>query len=167
MVALAVLLALLLIATVTDVTRHKIYNWTTYPGIAAGCALNLFETGRSGLQESLAGFLVCGLVMLFCFVLFDMGGGDVKLIAMIGSFLGVRQGVEAMLWTFVLGGVAGLALVIWRIGFWHIVTKTIEHLKLVLRAKSWVPLTREERQPLRRWLLSDSKQTKLIPGERI
>ena len=36
MVSTLTLLVLTAIAAYTDATRHKIYNWTTYPGIIAG-----------------------------------------------------------------------------------------------------------------------------------
>jgi prepilin peptidase CpaA len=147
-----VLLALLAIATVTDVRRHRIDNWNTYPGILAGFALNWIERGGAGLEDSLAGFAVCGAILLVCFVLFQIGGGDVKLMAMIGAYLGLHQGVEALLWTFVLGSAAGVAVLIWQIGFLRIIRKTFEHLRYIVRARSWIPLTDEERAPLRRTL---------------
>jgi prepilin peptidase CpaA len=152
MVAIVILLGLLLVATFTDVARYKIYNWTTYPGILAGFAVNLLPWDWPGLKDSLVGFCVCGTIMLVCFVLFNLGGGDVKLIAMMGAFLGLQQGIEAMLWTFVLGGVLGTAFLIWQIGLVRIISKNVQHILLVLRAKSWVPLTEEEREPLRRRL---------------
>ncbi len=46
--------------------------------------------------------------MLVLFVFFRIGGGDVKLLAMLGAFLGLEQGIETLLWTFVLGGAVGL-----------------------------------------------------------
>src|SRR5690606_1594695 len=100
---MVLLLILLLIAAVTDVTVNRIYNWNTYPGIAAAFALHGWSSGWEGVRFSLEGFLACGVVMLLCFVVSDIGGGDVKLIAMIGAFLGVQAGIEALLWTFVLG----------------------------------------------------------------
>lgn len=152
MVIYGVLLAFLAVATYTDVREHKIYNWNTYPGIVAGLVLRAALFGWAGLETGLLGFLVCGFVMLFCFVLFNVGGGDVKLIAMMGAFLGLEKGIEAMLWTFVLGGVAGVAMVIWRFGFLNILANTCKHLRLVFKARSWVRLTEEEREPLQRWL---------------
>jgi prepilin peptidase CpaA len=152
LVVTVLLLALLAIATVTDVRRHKIYNWNTYPGILAGFAVNGLEAGWPGLEDSLVGFAACFGIMLLCFVLFNIGGGDVKLIAMMGAFLGLRQGIEAMLWTFVLGSIAGVAILVWKIGAWRILSKGVHHLRLVVRARSWISLTDEERQPLRRWL---------------
>ena len=148
----AILLAFLLVATYTDLREHKIYNWNTYPGILAGLILNAAQNGWDGAVQSALGFLVCGFVMLLCFVLFNVGGGDVKLIAMMGAFLGLEQGVEGMLWTFVLGAVMGTAIVIWRLGFLSILRNTLQHLRLVLRARGWVSLTKEERRPLERWL---------------
>ena len=152
MISTFLLPALLLVAAVTDVRRHKIYNWNTYPGILAGMVLSAAEPRGIGIGASLAGVLVCGGVMLVCFVLFNMGGGDVKLVAMMGAFLGVERGIEAMLWTFVLGGIMGTALLIWRIGLVRIAMQSVRHLRLVFRSKGWVPLTEEEREPLQRWL---------------
>jgi prepilin peptidase CpaA len=157
MTALLVLLTLLLVAAVTDSARHQIYNWNTYPGMLAGLILNDFGLGVlgigwDGLQASAVGFLACGLIMLVAFVFFDMGGGDVKLVAMMGAFLGVEAGIEALLWTFSIGFVFGVALIIWQIGIVNIVRKTWQHVGLVLKARGWIPLTTQERQPLQRSL---------------
>lgn len=146
------LLAFLAVATVTDVRGHRIYNWTTYPGIVAGLVLNAALGGWAGLEESGLGLLVCGFVMLVCFVLFNVGGGDVKLIAMLGAFLGLERGITAMLWTFVLGAVMGMVILIWQFGFLSLAARAWRHLRLVVRARSWIPLSEEERRPLKRWL---------------
>lgn len=146
------LLIFLAVAAVTDIREHKIYNWNTYPGMVLGAVFNGGASGWPGLQDSLTGFALCGLIMVFCFVLFNIGGGDVKLIAMMGAFLGVENGIEAMLWTFILGSLMGIAILIWKLGLLHILAKTFQHLKIVLTAKGWIPPTDEERQPLQRWL---------------
>ena len=147
------LFLLLLIASFTDATRHKIYNWTTYPGIAGGLLIAAATNGLPGFQDSLAGLLACGAIMLLCFVLFDMGGGDLKLVAMMGAFLGLHRGIEAMLWTFVLGAILGVAVLIWEVGGLQLSRQTAQYLKLAAKARTVLPLTEEERQPLRRWLL--------------
>jgi prepilin peptidase CpaA len=150
-VSTVLLLVLTAIATATDLAYHKIYNWTTYPGIVAGLAVNLLEHGwdePGGLRDSLFGFALCGTVMLVAFVFFNIGGGDVKLMAMQGAFLGVERGIEALLWTFVLGGVVGLSILIWRVGVFKLVTGTVRHVLLSLRVVSWVPLTEDERKQL-------------------
>ena len=147
-----VLLAFLSVAAVTDLRGHKIYNWNTYTGILAGLMLNAALDGWTAFEDSGLGFLVCGFVMLVCFVLFNVGGGDVKLIAMMGAFLGLQRGIEAMLWTFVLGAVMGCVILIWQFGFLSILVGVWKHLRLMLRVRGWISLTEEERQPLKRWL---------------
>jgi len=146
------LLAFVFVAAVTDIARHKIYNWNTYTGIVVGLIAHLVVGGWPGLEESIVGFVVCGLLMLVCFVLFNIGGGDVKLIAMMGAFLGLEKGIEATLWTFVLGGIVGVACWIWQVGFLNLAKQTLQHLILIVKAKGMIPLSEEEQKPLRRQL---------------
>jgi Flp pilus assembly protein protease CpaA len=83
-------------------------------------------------------------------VFFELGGGDLKLLTMVGAFLGWQCGLEALLWTFVLAGVAGLASVVWQIGAIAILQRVFRQLQVMWRAKGYVPLTDQDRQPLRR-----------------
>ena len=154
-ITLSTVLLLLLTATaaVTDVVYHKIYNWTTYPGIILALAVNFLQNGWDGdypgLFDSLKGLALCGGLMLVSFVLFNVGGGDLKLLAMIGAFLGPEKGLEALLWTFVLGAAAGVAVLIWRVGFFRLVAGAVRHVLLSLRLVSWLPLSEAEREKLR------------------
>lgn len=151
-VRLAVLVLLTLVAAVTDLTRHKIYNWLTYPGMLLGLLLNGLESGWPGVEDALTGWAVCGGILVVCLVLFNIGGGDVKLVAMLGAFLGLHQGIEAMLWTFVIGGALGVCVVIWQVGAWRLLAGTIRHLYLVVRLARWIPPDPHERQILQRVL---------------
>lgn len=164
MLATVLLLGLVLTAAVTDLLWHKIYNWTTYSGILTALGLSavgslLPESAGVGpsrlewlgwmpLAQSLGGFAACGLVMLVCFVLFKIGGGDVKLIAMLGAFLGPERGLEAMLWTFVLGACMGIAILIWRVGAVRLIARGVRQVLWTLRLGHWSPLTEEERAML-------------------
>ena len=48
------------------------------------------------------------LVILPCYVLRIMGAGDVKLMAMIGAFLGVTDTLHAVIYSVFMGGIAAL-----------------------------------------------------------
>jgi prepilin peptidase CpaA len=146
------MLALTAVATVTDVRRQKIYNWTTYPGILLGLGLQWLDGGWPAAEDGLWGLLACGGLMLACFVFFpDLGGGDVKLIAMLGTGLGVSDGILAMLWTFVIGFFAGLAMLIWRVGAVALVRDTVQRLReaIVLRGRLQPA---DPQSPVKRWL---------------
>ncbi len=167
MLSTACLLVFLSVATVTDVRSHTIYNWTVYPGILLALAISLVATvaGRDMIQgtaldvawfgtpdvwSALSGFFSCGSIMLVCYVFFPggLGGGDVKLLAMIGAFLGVGEGLEVMLWTFVLGGCLGLAMLVWQVGVFQLATRLATRVKSVVTSRTWLPLTDQEREPL-------------------
>ena len=164
MLATVLLLGFVLVAAVTDLRRHEIYNWTTYPGILAALCLNgvgdlmlvatdvdhrqLVALGWIGVAESCFGLLACGLLMLVCFVMLKIGGGDVKLIAMLGAFLGLEQGITAMLWTFVLGGCMGLIVLIWRVGPVRLIVGMFQYMACTLRLGRWSPLAGQQRAQL-------------------
>jgi len=149
---LATLVILLLVATITDICRKMIFNWNTYPGILLGFGLRWIGEGQPGLEDSVKGFAVCGGLMLICFVLFALGGGDLKLMAMMGAFLGFERGVEALLWTLVLGGIFGTVAIVWQVGFVNIVIQVGTQLARMWKARGWVPLDAEARQPLQQTL---------------
>jgi prepilin peptidase CpaA len=141
MLATIVLVTLVLIAALTDATRRTIYNWTTYSGILAGLGLALIGSlwswaappsaerwqpliGWLPLGDAVTGFLLCGGVMVLCFVFFPVGGGDVKLLTMIGALAGLETGLKVLLWTLIFGGCVGLTILIWRIGAVTLVKRT-------------------------------------------
>jgi prepilin peptidase CpaA len=160
----ALVVAFTLVAALTDLRWHKIYNWTTYPGILTALAINAVGSGTGlaqqpdqpwsrwigwiGLADSAAGFAACGFLMVVLFVFFRIGGGDVKLLAMLGAFLGLERGIEALLWTFVLGGAVGLTVLIWRVGLWTLLARSFRHAWSTLRFGHLSSLTEEERQQL-------------------
>jgi prepilin peptidase CpaA len=168
MLSTLLLLVPLSVATVTDVRSHMIYNWTVYPGLALALVLSAVATmlGKDMVQgtasdvrwygivdfpSAVGGLLTCGLVMLVCYVFFPggIGGGDVKLLAMIGAFLGTWQGLEAMLWTFVFGGCLGLITWVWQVGAVQLVRQLWRRARSMVQAGGWLPLTSDEREPLR------------------
>lgn len=163
----ALLFALLAVATVTDLRYGKIYNWTTYPGILLALAgsgaarlLGLDSNPPSGtgtplwgfvpIEDSVLGCLACGAVMILCYVLLPGGGGgDIKLIAMVGAFLGLYDGLEAMLWTFVIGACMAVVVLIWRTGLFSLLRLAARYAAGVVRLRTLHPLSEEERAPLK------------------
>jgi Flp pilus assembly protein protease CpaA len=143
-----VVLILVAIAAWTDLRERKLYNWNTYSGMLIGLAIHALPGSPIALTDSLAGWLGCGLLMLLCFVWMPVGGGDVKLLAMIGAGLGLEDGLNALLWTCTLGAISALAVVIWQVGAWTLLKGTVYRAALLIRAKGWVPWTTEQRQVL-------------------
>lgn len=114
-----VLIALLVAAAVIDYRSYRIPNWLTVGGMVFGLLYNAVVPApvQPGILWALGG-LGLGLVMLLpLYALRIMGAGDVKLMAMVGAFLGVSGTLSAVLFTFIAGGIAALAFALWHRAF--------------------------------------------------
>jgi leader peptidase (prepilin peptidase) / N-methyltransferase len=110
-VVAAALLAALLAITVIDLEHQIIPDVISLPGILAGFLANL-ATGRVSWVESLIGAVVgAGLFVVIAVVgswwagQEAMGGGDIKLAAMLGSFLGWKALAISIFISTVIGGI--------------------------------------------------------------
>ncbi|MBM3270539.1 MAG: prepilin peptidase [Candidatus Sericytochromatia bacterium] len=111
------LVPILLVASYTDWRWQKIFNWLTFPAILAGFAVSatagalsggLGGAGRQALS-SLQGFGFLALIFLVMALLGGMKGGDLKLMAAVGAWLGWPLSVQALLYVAICGGVFALA----------------------------------------------------------
>lgn len=103
----AVLVVLLIIITYTDLKRMEIDNEPIVFGLWFIAMFSLAGLNAITVKESIVGFLVCGV--LFTLLAFGgMGGGDIKLMAMIGFFLGWKLSVLVMMLAFCIGAIVGI-----------------------------------------------------------
>jgi leader peptidase (prepilin peptidase)/N-methyltransferase len=113
----AVFLAMLLAITVIDLEHQIIPDVISLPGIVAGFVANL-ATARVPWLESLLGILIGGGIFwiiaeasVFFMGQEGMGGGDIKLGAMLGAFLGWKVVLLSIFLSVVVGGALALALI--------------------------------------------------------
>jgi prepilin peptidase CpaA len=124
------------IAAWTDWRSGRIYNALTLPGMLIGVAGRTWLEGSPGGADALGGWFAVGGLMVVALALFPhVGGGDVKLMAMLGAMLGLERGLEALLWTCTVAVVQVLAILTWKAGAWN-----------ACRA-IWVSLTRRGPSP--------------------
>ena len=108
--AAAAVFSLILVAIFFIDLEHQIVpNALTYPGLLLGLILAVPQDriGNALLTAAGAGafFLLIAIISRG-----GMGGGDIKLAAMMGAFLGWRAVAVALLLAFTLGAVVGLLL---------------------------------------------------------
>src|SRR5262245_34127265 len=114
---IAILMANLALASVYDLLTRRIPNWLTLPGTLAGLSLNWWVSGYDGLLTGFWGLTVGFFLLFFFYLLGGMGGGDVKLLALVGSFLGPRLAFYAFVWMALSGGVLAVGSLIYKRAF--------------------------------------------------
>jgi len=105
----------LIIISFHDLEHGLIPDIITLPGMAAGLAVSLFLSIK--FLDSLIGLLVGGGLFLLIAVIWKggMGGGDVKLGAFVGLFLGWKYTLLAIFIAFFAGAVVGIALILAKV----------------------------------------------------
>jgi len=106
----SILLLALIIAVVTDLKTRKIYDKLTVPVALIGITLNGVFFGFSGLKNSVIGWVV-GVAI---FMLFGLGGGDVKLMGAVGALKGWLFTLTSIMYIGIAGGIFVIIYLIWK-----------------------------------------------------
>lgn len=118
--ALFILCSSLVVITFIDIDHQIIPDSISIPGIAVGFAFSFFLP-HPGWRDSLIGLVAGGgslLLVAYGYQLLTgkdgMGGGDVKLLAMMGAFLGWRSVLFIVFAASLVGSVTGVSLMVAR-----------------------------------------------------
>jgi prepilin peptidase CpaA len=135
----AILLALLAMAAYTDVRSYRIPNWLTGFGLLAGLLLSVWNV-RHPMQELMLAFggIALGLFALLpLYLIRILGAGDVKLMAMVGAFLGLPGTLHALAFVLVTGGLVAIAFALGR----RVGRQVVENLKQITASMALAALT--------------------------
>ena len=117
--AYALLTSMLVVIALIDLDHQIIPNYITLPGMVVGLGLSVGILPLplllgSSLLASLTGLLAGGL-LFYAVALISrggMGGGDIKLIAMIGAFLGWQGAFFTIFVAALTGSLVGITLML-------------------------------------------------------
>lgn len=121
----------------TDLATRKIYNWLTFPTMAIGIGVNWYLNGiytgfqHIGAVESLCGWLVALIIMLFPNPGKKMHFGDVKMMIAVGALFGITKFLVCMFFFSITYGIVSCALILKAIpreqikGFWLLLKSLI------------------------------------------
>lgn len=108
------LAGILVIAAITDIHSHRVPNWLVLGGILFGTTYNTIYPLAFGdtILASIAGIGVGLLLFLPLYALRTMGAGDVKLLAMVGAFVGPGATLRVAVLSIIAGGVLAILFVL-------------------------------------------------------
>lgn len=106
--AIGVCLAIVALSAIWDLASQRMPNVLTLGGIALGIALRVSlgytDAGMTGALRGLgwafAGMAICAILPIISYARGEIGGGDVKLFAAIGTLCGPVLGYNAEAWTY-------------------------------------------------------------------
>jgi len=134
-----------------DTATRRIPNLLTYPAIVFGLALNAFAPllldlvgageitiflGATGPRDGLLGFGLCASIGLVSFLVRGLGGGDVKLLGVLGAMLGLSAVLPVLFNTLIVAAVVG-------IGNWIIRGTLIARLRVLAQRSLAAVMTRD------------------------
>lgn len=104
--------ALLCVACYTDTTRRIIPNGLTLPMLCCGLLYGWFRMpGLEGLAFACKGGMIGGALLLLPYTKGWTGGGDLKLLAALGSWIGLFAVISVFCYGTIVGGfMAGIHL---------------------------------------------------------
>lgn len=118
MTSLVFLVGLLAAAVYFDFRYHRIPNALTLGGALAGLVFVVqADASWQTLALSAGGAAIGTLLFLPLYAFGKMGGGDVKLLGMVGVFVGPVGVFWAAMWSLIAGGALA---VLWLIGAWGV-----------------------------------------------
>jgi prepilin peptidase CpaA len=97
-----------LVAAIFDLRQGRIPNALTLPLLGIGLIIVTWLGGLAALAESAGACALMALPYVLLFIFVGGGAGDAKLMGAIGSWLGFRYGLLALICVIIAGG--GLAL---------------------------------------------------------
>lgn len=108
----AMLSSLLIVVTVIDLERQEIPDELIIFGLIAGLLFNIYNI-KTDMIPGIMGFVLGGGVFLIIAMLTNgaMGGGDIKLMAVLGLFFGWKIIILISIIAFIIGAVISLILI--------------------------------------------------------
>ena len=97
-----------------DLRNRRIPNYLTFGSAALAIAYAIVTAGWAGLGMALAGWTVGIVLFIPFFLLRGMGGGDVKLLAALGAWVGPAILLSITFYTAIAGGVMALFVILWQ-----------------------------------------------------
>jgi prepilin peptidase CpaA len=97
------------VATWTDLASRRIPNWLTLPVFVGGVLFAGIVGHAAGAGESLAAAAILAFPFVLLFVFAGGGAGDAKLMAAIGAWLGVSNGLVVLACVSLAGAALAVA----------------------------------------------------------
>lgn len=136
-------------AVLLDLQKGRIPNGIIVTGILWGGAWQLFGNGVMGILLFLGGVFLPILLFGAVYYFRMMGAGDIKLMCVIGSFLGPSDCFSCITAAILFGGMISLVLVLRRHNFSQRLICLSDYIDQYSRERKWSPYLAQVKESAR------------------
>ena len=126
-----VAIAASMVAAVYDVRTQRIPNRLTFSVLGLALIWATWVGGLSGLVESIVGCLILAIPFVVLFIFAGGGAGDAKLMGALGAWLGIVDGLVALLAVVTVGALWGLAIAVAKKQFRAVLSRVIVMIRVL------------------------------------
>ena len=112
----ALLASVLLVVSLIDLEHQIIPDEIVIFSIVAGIVMNIAARDVSLMSSAIGFFAASGILLLLAIITKGgMGGGDIKLMAAVGLFIGTGPVLLGLFLSFIIGGIISFILILFKI----------------------------------------------------
>lgn len=108
-----VMMGILVCAVIVDFITYKIPNFLVLSGMIVGLVMKAFLEGGVEMFYALIGPVVICVAGFLLYCIHALGAGDIKLIALISVYIGLREATSVLIVSLFIGAILGLVRVFW------------------------------------------------------
>lgn len=108
------IITLLSLCTYSDIKAMKIPNKCTFVFLILGVITNTAFLGPPGIIRSFKGILLVFILVIVPYIIGGIGGGDVKMLAAIGSIGGHLFAVRTIVFTAIIGAIISFCILVYE-----------------------------------------------------
>lgn len=132
-----ILLMILVVAVIMDMSLDKIYNEWILVGIVAGLIGAVWKNGEQGFLLAVMSMTVPVFILYPLFMIGSLGAGDIKLLAVTGCFLTLRETFLCIGISFVVGAVLSLLKMLAERNFLQRMRYLLSYIHDVFQSGEW------------------------------
>lgn len=95
----------LILAALDDWKNYRVRNSIILGGLGTGFIINVIEYGITGFLSWIGGVIFPVVLLWVLFLIKTIGAGDIKLLSVVGGFLGIHFVFKSIIIAFLIGAI--------------------------------------------------------------
>jgi Flp pilus assembly protein protease CpaA len=103
---------ILIVSTYTDLYKKLIYNWVTFPSLLYFLVYHLIIDFDQMITYILGFFILGGVTLVIALISRSVGGGDIKLFAVLGLAYGMNIGIDIFFFSYLCAVIVAVPILL-------------------------------------------------------